>query len=112
MNEDSKDGQEKPESKETAINLSLIKTEDLITELTERHEEIIIIREDRKDFEWLNIRAKTGFGKYGNRDAGFDILRALNLLHTTAMQLLKDHLIAEKAEDSDSDKLPDADSSS
>ncbi len=96
-------------TKETAINLSLIDTEDLITELTERHEEIIIIREDRKDSEWLNIRTKTGFSKYGNRDAGFDILRALNLLHITTMQLLQDHLIAKKAEDSDSDKLPDAD---
>ena len=98
--------------KETAINLSLIDTKDLIAELTERHEAIIIICEDRKDSEWLNIKAKTGFSKYGNKDAGFDILRALNLLHTTAMQLLKDHLIAEKAEDSDSDKLPDADSGS
>lgn len=99
-------------SKETAIDLSLIDTESLMVELLERHEEIIIIREDRKDSEWLNIKAKTSFGKYGNRDAGFDILLALNLLHTTTMQLLKDHLIAEKAEDSDSDSPQDTDSGS
>ena len=98
--------------KETAIDLSLISTEELIDELAERHEELIVLREDRKDSAWLNIRAKTGFGKYGNKEAGFDIVRVLSLLHTTAEQLLKDHLGAEKAEDDGLNDPQDSDNSS
>ena len=94
--------------KDTAIDLSLISTKGLIDELTERHEELIVIREDRKESTWLNIRAKTSFGKYGNKNAEFDIVRALNLLHTTAEQLLKDHLEAEKVEDDGSDASQDS----
>lgn len=91
-------------AKGTIIDLSLISTEDIIDELTERHEQIIIIREDRKESDFLNIRARTSFGKYGNKEAGFDIVRALILLHTTAEQLLKDHIDAEKVEDDGSDE--------
>ena len=95
-----------------AIDLSFISTEELIDELTERHEELIVIREDRKAPTWLNIRAKTSFGKYGNKEAGFDVVRVLNLLHTTAEQLLKDHLSAEKAEDDGLNDPQNSDNSS
>lgn len=73
------------------INLNLISTEELVDELTLRCEEIIIIRENRKDSNLLDIRAKTHFGKRGNPDMGFDIIFALQLLHSTEEQLLRDH---------------------
>lgn len=86
--------------KDTAIDLSLISTEELIDELTERHEEIIIVREDRKDSSWLNIRAKTNFCKHSNPNAGFDLIRTIAILHSAEEQLAKDYL---NTEDSDSD---------
>ena len=87
--------------KDTAIDLNLISTEELIDELTERHEEIIIVREDRKDSTWLNIRAKTGRTKYSNPNARFDLLLAARTLHTAIEQLIRDYLNTEEG-DSDS----------
>ncbi len=78
--------------KQTEIDLNLISTGELIDELTTRHDEIIIIRENLKDSGLLDIRAKTHFGKRGNLDVGFDIVFALQLLHSTEEQLLRDHL--------------------
>jgi len=82
--------------KDTAIDLNLISTEELVDELTLRCEEIIIIRENRKDSTLLDIRAKTHFGKRGNPDMSFDIVFALQLLHSTEEQLLRDHLDFER----------------
>lgn len=80
--------------KDTAIDLNLISTEELVDELTERHEEIIIIREDRIHSDWLNIRAKTGFRKNTNRKAKFDVILAVHMLNTAEEQLIKDYLDA------------------
>lgn len=91
--------------KQTEINLNFASTEELIDELTLRCEEIIIIRENLKDSSLLDIRAKTHFGKRGNPDIGFDIVFALQLLHSTEEQLLRDHLDF-KEDDNDGNDAP------
>lgn len=96
--------------KDTAIRpLEIVSTEELIDELTERHEEIIIVREDRIHSEWLNIRAKTKFRKNSNRKARFDLILAIQMLHTAEEQLIRDYL---NTEDDDSDAPQDNDSGS
>ena len=82
--------------KNTAIDLAFVSNEELIDELTERHEEIIIVREDRIRSEWLNIRVKTSFSKRSNRAASFDLIRAIAILHSAEEQLAKDYLNTEE----------------
>ena len=99
-------------SKDTAIGLNLASTEELIDELTLRCEEIIIIRENLKDPSLVDIRAKTHFGKRGNPDIGFDIIIALQLLHTTEEQLLRDHLDFKEDDNDGTNEPQDNDSGS
>lgn len=101
-----------PKTDEIDRPLTLIDTADLIDELTQRHNEIIIIRENRKDSGLLDIRAKTNFGKRGNPDIGFDIVFALQLLHSTEEQLLRDHLDFKEDDNDGNDAQQDADCSS
>lgn len=85
--------------KETATDLSLIDTESLIAELANRHEEIIIISENRKKPDCVDIYAKTANGE--SHEIGFNIFFALNLLHTAEEQMLNDYLGFKKTEDED-----------
>lgn len=85
--------------KDTAIDLALVSNEELIGEFAERHEEIIVVREDRKDSNWLNIRTKTGRTKYSNPDAGFDLILAVQTLHTAIEQLIRDYLNTDNDDD-------------
>lgn len=94
--------------KDTTIDLTLISTEDLQRELMSRHEEIIIIREDRKDGEYFFVQAKTRFGKAGKAEIGFDIVCALELLSNAQKLLVEEHFGLTKAEDDVSDSPQDA----
>lgn len=91
--------------KQTQIDLNLIDTDDLINEIARRHDEIIIIRENRKDSELVDIRTKTHMGKFANPELGFDILFALQLLQAAENQMIMDYLGAEQ-EDNDGNDAP------
>ncbi len=90
--------------KGTATDLSLVDTETLITELSKRHEEIIIISECRKKPECVNIFTKTANGEFFDEKVGFDIFLVLQLLHTAEDQMIRDYLGPKKAEDDGSDE--------
>ncbi len=98
--------------KDTAIDWSLVSTEELMTELSSRHEEIIIIRENLKKPEWVDIWTKTAIGELYDQEIGFDIFFALELLHTAEKQMLMDYLRLKRAEENGCDGLPDNDSGS
>lgn len=73
-------------------NLELVPTDDLIKELSKRHKEIIVIREYKKRINEDNVFVKTGFGKKGREDKGFDLIAATEMLHATHWQLIHDYL--------------------
>lgn len=72
--------------------LELISTDDLIKELSLRHNELIIIRERKKRRGEDNVFVKTGFGKKGRKDKGFDLVEATEMLHAAHWQLVHDYL--------------------
>lgn len=72
--------------------IELISTEDLIKELASRHSEIIVIRERNKGVAEDNVFVKTGFGKKGRKDKGFDLVSATEMLHAAHWQLIHDYL--------------------
>lgn len=72
--------------------LELIPTDDLIEELFLRHKELIVIREHRKRPDEDNIFVKTGFGKKGCKDKGFDLVEATAMLHAAHWQLIYNYL--------------------
>lgn len=74
------------------MDLELVPTNDLIKELASRHKEIIIIREYKKRINEDNVFVKTGFGKKGREDKGFDLVNATEMLHATHYQLIHDYL--------------------
>lgn len=93
-------------SKETAIDLSLVDTDVLVQELCRRHENIIIIREDRKDIAQFYVSAKTPFGEHTNKNAGFDLICAMDLLTNATAELVIQHfelkLVTDEPQDADS----------
>lgn len=76
----------------TETDLDLVSTGDLITELANRHEEIIVIREYKKHTNEDNVFVKTNFGKKGRQDKGFDLIEATQMLHSAHWQLIHDYL--------------------
>ncbi len=72
--------------------LELISTSDLIEELADRHSEIIVIRERKKSYKEDKVYVKTGFGKKGRKDKGFDLIVATEMLHATHWQLIYNYL--------------------
>jgi len=82
--------------KQTQIDLNLVDTKELIQELANRHEEIIVIREERLHPDMLNIRVKTSVGLLTKPELGFDIICALQLLHTAEEHLILDYLGVEQ----------------
>lgn len=73
-------------------DLELVSTDDLIKELSNRHKEIIVIREYKKRVNEDNVFVKTNFGKKGRKDKGFDLVVATEMLHATHWQLIHDYL--------------------
>lgn len=90
--------------KNTVIGLNLISSDVLMHELMNRFEQIIIIRENRKDDEIVDIKVKTAKGKFTMSNDEFDIVFAQELLLTAQANLLKVYLEAKKG----SDDAPDA----
>ncbi len=74
------------------LDLDLISTSDLIEELANRHSELIVIREYKKRINEDNVFVKTGFGKKGRKDKGFDLIEATQMLHAAHWQLIHDYL--------------------
>lgn len=81
--------------------LDLISTSDLIEELANRHSELIVIREYKKKVNRDNVFVKTGFGKKGRRDKGFDLIEATQMLHAAHWQLIYNYLDEIDVEDPD-----------
>lgn len=73
-------------------DLELIPTDALISELSERHTEIIIIREYKKGVNEDKVFVKTGFGKKGRKEKGFDLVSATEMLHAAHWKLIHDYL--------------------
>ncbi len=73
-------------------SLELVSTNDLIEELANRHSELIVIREHKKGVKEDNVFVKTGFGKKGRKDKGFDLIEATQMLHAALWQLIHDYL--------------------
>jgi len=73
-------------------DLDLVSTDDLIGELAGRHKELIVIREYKKRIRQDNVFVKTGFGKKGREDKGFDLVEATEMLHAAHWQLIHDYL--------------------
>lgn len=67
--------------------LELVSTDDLIKELSNRHTELIVIRENYKQDNADNVFVKTPFGKLGKKKKGFDLIVAIDMLNATARQL-------------------------
>ena len=74
------------------IDLELVSTDDLIEEISNRHKEVIVIREYKKHINEDNVFVKTGFGKKGRPEKGFDLIAATEMLHAAHWQLIHDYL--------------------
>jgi len=72
--------------------LELISTSDLIGELASRHKELIVIRECKKKDQADDVFVKTGFGRKGQPDKGFDLVAATAMLQAAHYQLVYDYL--------------------
>lgn len=73
-------------------DLELISTSDLINELASRHKELIVLREHKRGVNSINVFVKTGFGKKGRKELGFDLVEATSMLHAAHWQLVNDYL--------------------
>lgn len=95
--------------KDTATDLELVGTQELINELGKRHEEIIILREDLFDPDLLKIYTKTRPGKSGNPpEDGYDLGKAVDLLQTATALLVSDYIWDKTHDEDDSDAPQDA----
>lgn len=90
--------------KNTAIDFTEVSTEELMTELSDRHEEIVIIRENLKKPDWVDIWTKTPLTEVTDPEVGYDALRALELLHTAVKQMFVDYMRIERVDEDDSDE--------
>ena len=73
-------------------NLEFISTDDLIKELSDRHTELIVIRNREKEINTDTIFIKTPFGKLAKKEKGFDLIEALEMLDATTKQLAIEYL--------------------
>lgn len=73
-------------------DLELVPTDNLIAELSNRHRELIVIREHRKIPEADTIFVKTPFGELGKEEKGFDLVVATEMLHATHRRLVIEFL--------------------
>lgn len=73
-------------------NLELVDSDDLIHELANRHDELIVIRNDQKKYHQDKVFVKTGFGNKGNQEKGFDLISAIEMLNATMWQLAYEYL--------------------
>ena len=78
--------------KQTEIDLNLLDGEELMQELMRRYEQIIIIRENRKESDIVDIKIKTCRGKFCKPEDDFDIILAQDLLMTAHEHLLKAYM--------------------
>ena len=92
--------------KETAID-PLISTKELINELVRRNDEIIIIRNDIKNDDYILVQAKTGIGEHANPEVGFDLIIALSMLHSAQTMLVAKHFKLETEDEDDNDDPQD-----
>ena len=74
------------------VDIELISTDELITELSNRHKELIVIREHKKIKDSDNIFVKTPFGELGKKNKGFDLVVATEMLQAALRQLTIDFL--------------------
>lgn len=98
--------------KQTQIELNLLSSDDLMQELMSRYEQIIIIRENRKESEIINIKVKTQRGKFCKPEDEFDIILAQDLLLTAQDHLLKVYMGAEQEDKDGTNDQQDNDSGS
>ncbi len=73
-------------------NLELISTDDLIQELSDRHSELIVIREHKKLRDSDNIFVKTPFGDLSSDRKNFDLVNAVEMLNAAQLKLTMDFL--------------------
>ncbi len=73
-------------------DLDLISTQDLITELADRHTELIVIREHKKQYHSNNVFVKTPFGKLGKEGKGFDLVVVTDMINGAHRQLIMEYL--------------------
>ena len=73
-------------------DLVLVSTDDLIEELSNRHTELIVIREHKKRQNEDKVFVKTEFGKKARGDKGFDLISATEMIHATHWQLIYEYL--------------------
>ena len=83
---------EGPEEMTEKVSLELVSSSDLIEELSNRHDEIIVIREYKRKTETDKVFVKTSFGKKGRKEKGFDLIEATSMLHAAHWQLIYDYL--------------------
>ena len=73
-------------------DLDLVSTSDLIHELSNRHSELIVLREHKREVDSINVFVKTPFGVKGRPDKGFDLVEATDILQAAHKQLVYDYL--------------------
>lgn len=73
-------------------NLELVKTDDLIMEISNRHTELIVIRDHQKKSGADKVFIKTPFGDLANRDMGYDLVHATDMLQAAHRELLIGYL--------------------
>ena len=72
--------------------LDLVSTDALIQELSNRHKELIVIREHKKILDSDNVFVKTPFSSAANKEKGFDLLHATEMLNATQFQLAMEYV--------------------
>lgn len=74
------------------MSLEFVSTDDLIAELSNRHAELIVIREHKKVADEDMVFVKTPFGKLGKPDKGFDLVVATGMMAAAQNQMVIDFL--------------------
>lgn len=74
------------------VDLDLVLTDDLISELSNRHTELIVIRNKEKSKNADTVFVKTPFGPLARREKGFDLVEAIEMLDATQKQLVIEYL--------------------
>jgi hypothetical protein len=65
---------------------------ELKEEIASRFRECLIITDDQKDTDLVNVFIKTPYGKKGRRDKHFDLVVATEMLNDAQHQLTMDYL--------------------
>ncbi len=74
------------------VDLEFISTADLIAELSNRHKELIVIRDKEKSEDANMVFVKTPFGPLAKQEKGFDLVEAIEMLDATQKQLVIEYL--------------------